>query len=125
MRPDRVVPINAHSCPNRLVVEQIADKWSLLVLAALWGGPMRFNAIRRSVEGITQKALTQTLRKLERNGIVARRVLATSPVSVEYSVTPIGLSLQGAFDALHAWAVENRPAVEEARIAFEARSGER
>jgi DNA-binding HxlR family transcriptional regulator len=123
MFPDCSQQIHSRSCPSRLLLDQIADKWSVLVLGVLWERPQRFNAIRRSLEGVTQKALTHTLRKLERNGIVARRVLPTSPVSVEYSVTALGKSLQGPFRALHEWTIEHFPAVEDARVAYDARSG--
>ena len=92
------------------------------MLGVLWERPHRFNAIRRSLEGVTQKALTHTLRKLERNGIVARRVLPTSPVSVEYSVTALGKSLQGPFKALYAWTMSNMDAVDAARRDFDTRS---
>ena len=70
------------SCASRFLLEQVADKWSVLVVSALWEGPLRFNALRRRIEGITQKALTDTLRRLERNGMVARRVIPASPVAV-------------------------------------------
>jgi len=68
-------PLSAADCPSRLLLDQIADKWSVLILAALCHEPLRFNAVKRRLEGITQKALTQSLRRLERNGIVARRVV--------------------------------------------------
>lgn len=108
-------------CPSRLLLDQIADKWSILILAALKDGPQRFNVLRRRLEGVTQKALTQALRRLERNGIVARRVLTSSPVAVEYAVTPLGQSLRGPFLALNEWTVEHLPAVERARAAFDRR----
>lgn len=113
-------PLSRAGCPSRFLLDQIADKWSVLILAALCPGPMRFNAIRRRLDGITQKALTSALRRLERNGIVARRVLPGSPVGVEYGITPLGRTLEGPFTALHAWTVEYLPAVEQARRAFDA-----
>lgn len=116
-------PLSAADCPSRLLLDQIADKWSVLILAALCDGPLRFNAIKRRLEGITQKALTQSLRRLERNGIVARRVIAASPVAVEYRVTPLGRTLKQPFQALHAWTVDHLPDVEEARQAFDGRAG--
>ena len=115
--------LSAADCPSRLLLDQIADKWSVLILAALCDGPLRFNAIKRRLEGITQKALTQSLRRLERNGIVARRVIAASPVAVEYRVTPLGRTLKQPFQALHAWTVDHLPDVEEARQAFDGRAG--
>ena len=110
-------------CPSRLLLEQIADKWSVLILAALCDEPLRFNAIRRRLEGITQKALTQALRRLERNGIVERRVVTASPIAVEYRITPLGRSLKEPFQALNAWTFLHLPQVEEARQVFDARLG--
>ena len=77
----------AVDCPSRLLFDQIADKWSMMVLTVLDRGPLRFNAIKRLLEGVSQKALTQCLRRLERNGLVSRRVLPSSPVAVEYAIT--------------------------------------
>ena len=107
-------------CPSRPILDQIADKWSIMILAALCKQPRRFNEIRRVIEGITQKALTQALRRLERNGLVARRVIPTSPIAVEYSLTPLGRTLKEVFAVLYAWTIEHQDEVEEARRAFDA-----
>lgn len=109
-------------CPSRLLFDQVADKWSMMVLTVLDPGPMRFNAIKRHLEGVTQKALTQCLRRLERNGLVSRRVIPVSPVAVEYSITPLGRSLQQPFNALYAWTLINLDEVEAARRAFDTRA---
>lgn len=109
-------------CASRPILDQIADKWSMMILAALCARPLRFNAIRRRLEGITQKALTQALRRLERNGLVARRVIPASPVGVEYSVTPLGRSLQQPFAALYAWMIEHLGELEDARRMFDERA---
>lgn len=109
------------NCPSRMILDQVADKWSILILSVLRDGPLRFNVMKRRLEGITQKSLTQALRRLERNGIVARRVIATSPVAVEYSVTPLGQTLKGAFQALHAWTVTYMPEIAKAQQAFDQR----
>ena len=114
--------LSVAECPSRLLLDQIADKWSVLILAALKDGPQRFNVLRRRLEGITQKALTQTLRRLERNGIVARRVVTASPIAVEYEVTPLGRSLRQPFLALHAWTVDHLPEVERSRLEFDQRA---
>jgi DNA-binding HxlR family transcriptional regulator len=111
----------AADCPSRILFDQIADKWSMMILTVLDGGPQRFNAIRRRLEGVTQKALTQCLRRLERNGLVERRVIASSPVAVEYQITPLGRTLQVPFKALYAWTIQNMATVEEARGAFDER----
>lgn len=109
-------------CPSRTLIDQIADKWSMMVLVVLDAGPMRFNAIKRQLEGITQKALTQCLRRLERNGLVLRRVLPMSPVAVEYEITPLGRSLQIPFRALYDWTMEHLDDVDVARHHFDARA---
>lgn len=108
-------------CPSRLLFDQIADKWSMMVLTVLDAGPMRFNAIKRHLEGVTQKALTQCLRRLERNGLLSRRVLTASPVAVEYAITPLGQSLQTPFKALYCWTMRNLNEVEAARRIFDGR----
>jgi len=112
----------ASDCPSRILFDQIADKWSMMILTVLDGGPQRFNAVRRRLEGVTQKALTQCLRRLERNGLVERRVIASSPVAVEYQITPLGRTLQVPFKALYAWTLENMETVEQARSAFDRRA---
>ncbi|WP_280443977.1 winged helix-turn-helix transcriptional regulator [Nocardia brasiliensis] len=91
-------------CPSRPILDQIADKWSMMVMTIL-DEPRRFNEIKRRLEAVTQRVLTQTLRRLERNGMIVRRVLATSPVGVEYSRTPLGESLQEPFGRLYDWTV--------------------
>ena len=93
-------------CPSRPILDQIADKWSMMVMAVL-EEPRRFNEIKRRLEGVTQRVLTQTLRRLERNGMIERRVLPTSPVGVEYSLTPLGESLREPFGRLYDWTVTN------------------
>lgn len=108
-------------CPNRELFDQLADKWSMMTLAVLDAGPLRFNAIRRRLEGVTQRALTQSLRRLERNGLVERRVIASSPVAVEYEITPLGRTLQAPYQALYAWTQAHCAQVEEARAAFDQR----
>lgn len=112
----------AVDCPSRLLFDQIADKWSMMVLTVLDNGPLRFNAIKRQLEGVTQKALTQCLRRLERNGLVSRRVIPLSPVAVEYEITELGRSLQGPFKALYAWTIRHFAAVEDARAGFDRRA---
>ena len=110
-------------CPSRVLFDQIADKWSMMVLAVLDDGPQRFNAIRRRLQGVTQKALTQSLRRMERNGLISREVISLSPVAVQYQITPLGRTLQQPFRALHAWTIEKLPEVDAARQAFDATTG--
>ncbi|WP_103308270.1 MULTISPECIES: helix-turn-helix domain-containing protein [unclassified Pseudomonas] len=106
-------------CPSRALFDQIADKWSMMVLAVLDDGPHRFNAIRRRLEGVTQKALTQCLRRLERNGLVSRQIISFSPVAVQYEITPLGRTLQQPFRELHKWTLDKLPEVEAARSKFD------
>ncbi|WP_051943122.1 winged helix-turn-helix transcriptional regulator [Streptacidiphilus rugosus] len=106
--------------PSRPILDQIADKWSMPVLGFL-DEPKRFNEIRRHLDGVTQRVLTQTLRRLERNGMIVRRVLPTSPVGVEYSLTRLGESLREPFGRLQAWAVDNTDAIREHQRAYDQR----
>jgi DNA-binding HxlR family transcriptional regulator len=91
-------------CPTRMVLDRIADKWAVLVLGLLMDGPVRFNRLRRAIEGISQKMLSQTLKSLERDGLVSRKAIATVPVTVEYAITPLGRTLAVPVDALRIWA---------------------
>lgn len=109
------------NCPSRVLFDQIADKWSMMVLAVLDDGPHRFNAIKRRLEGVTQKALTQCLRRLERNGLISRHVIS-SPLAVQYEITPLGNTLQQPLRQLHAWTIDMLPMVESARNVFDQRN---
>jgi DNA-binding HxlR family transcriptional regulator len=110
----------AEVCPTRQVVNRIGDRWSLLVLYALEGGTLRFAELRRAVEGVTQKMLTQTLRLLERDGLVGREVFAAVPPRVEYSLTPLGRSLSVRIAGIREWAYANMEDIEAARRDFDA-----
>ncbi|MBS0883505.1 helix-turn-helix transcriptional regulator [Pantoea sp. JGM49] len=104
---------------TRPVLENITNKWSILILTVLCTQPSRFNEIRRRLEGITHKALADALKRLERNGLVNRKVLPTSPVSVEYSITPLAQTLQQPFMSLASWAMEYGPVMEQAQAAYD------
>jgi len=106
-------------CPIREVLDRVGDTWSILVVFNLQMGSMRFNALRRSVEGISQRMLTVTLRSLERDGLVARHVRPTSPPEVTYSLTDLGHSLAVPIDVLGQWAVKNRENMRDARLRFD------
>lgn len=108
-------------CSSRYLLDQIADKWSVLILTALCKNPLRFNELKRCLDGITQKALTQALRRLERSGILARRVIPSSQVAVEYSITPLGRTLEHPFNALYRWTLEHLDTVIKAQADFDAR----
>lgn len=104
---------------TRPVLENITNKWSILILTVLCTKPSRFNEIRRRLDGITHKALADALKRLERNGLVHRQVLPTSPVSVQYTITPLAQSLQQPFVALANWALEFGPAIELAQAEYD------
>ncbi|MVV49922.1 transcriptional regulator [Pseudomonas sp. PB120] len=115
---------NKVDCSSRFLLDQIADKWSVLILSALCDKPLRFNELKRCLEGITQKALTQALRRLERNGILARRVIPSSQIAVEYSITPLGRTLEEPFRALYTWTINHVDTVLQAQLAFDERDKE-
>lgn len=108
-------------CPTRPILDQVADKWSMMVMMVLQE-PTRFNEIRRQLEGVTQRVLTQTLRRLERNGMITRRVLETSPVGVEYSRTALGASFCEPFTRLYEWTYEHSGEIVAKQNAFDARA---
>jgi len=104
------------ACPTRQVLGRVANKWTMLVITALSDEEvLRFSQLRRRVEGVTQKVLTQTLRGLERDGLVDRAVYPTVPVTVEYRLTSLGRSLASAVSVIKAWAYENIEELERAR----------
>jgi len=108
---------------TRAVLEQVANKWSVLILTVLCGEPSRFNAIKRRLDPITHKALTEALRRLERNGLVHREVIPSSQVAVVYSITPLGRSLQAPFVALVGWAKVHGGSIEAAQQAYDEQPG--
>ena len=110
---------DAAHCPIRNVVHKVGNKWSLLVLLSLQDRTLRFMELKRLIGDITQRVLTQTLRQLERDGYVARRIYPTSPPTVEYWLTPRGKSLLKAMSGLVAWANANFEGVIEARKAYD------
>ena len=103
------------ACPTQEVLGRLGDKWVPLVLTALRHGPRRHAELARTVAGARQKVLTQTLRGLERDGLVTRSVTATVPVRVDYALTPLGRSLLGVVDTVSRWADEHVPALHAAR----------
>ncbi len=112
------------TCPTRMVLDRLADKWTVLVVAYLASGTYRFGEIRRKVRGISPKVLTQTLRGLERDGIVRRRVYASVPPKVEYSLTPLGRTLISLVDAISDWAETNITVVIESQQRYDQRADE-
>ena len=115
-------PIHTPECrPVSEILARIGDKWSVLVVHLLGRGPLRFSALRKMIDGISQKMLTTTLRSLERDGFVIRTVFPTTPPSVAYELTDLGEDLLVPVTALAEWAHKNQPLMDEARRTFDAR----
>lgn len=108
-------------CPARLVLDHLGDKWALLVLDRLRDGPVRFNAIRRDINGVSQKVLSQVLKRLERDGMVARTAFPTVPVTVEYALTELGTTLTARVGPLLHWAEDNMTQIRAAQTAYDER----
>jgi DNA-binding HxlR family transcriptional regulator len=101
------------------VLARIGDKWSVLTVSRLGGGPLRFNELKRGIGGISQRMLTLTLRGLERDGLITRTVFPTVPPRVDYELTALGRSLLVPVSALGEWAIKNRKKIEEAQAGFD------
>ena len=110
------------NCRGHEMLARIGDKWSVLVVSRLGAGAMRFNELRRSIGGISQRMLTLTLRGLERDGLVTRTVYPTIPPRVEYQLTELGRTLQKPIQSLAKWAQENRERIQQSRNRYDARS---
>ena len=109
------------TCPSRGVLDLVADKWTVLIIHTLNKKKMRHNELARAVGDISQKVLTQCLRKLERNGIIIRTVFPVVPPHVEYSLSPLGLSLIGVLGTLSSWAETHFSQVDRARAHFDSK----
>jgi DNA-binding HxlR family transcriptional regulator len=105
-------------CPVRNVLDQLGDKWSVLIISALAHRPYRFGELKREISDISQRMLTQTLRDLQADGLVERTVFPTTPPSVEYKLSPMGRSFLVPLSAMVDWAFEHFPAIREAREEF-------
>ena len=103
----------------RRILGRIGDKWSLYIVGTLQGGPMRFNEIRRNIEGLSQRMLTLTLRGLERDGLVTRKVYPTKPPSVEYDLTNLGRTLLEPVNGLVTWVQKSKTAIEQAQAKYD------
>ncbi len=114
-----IYDIYEENCPTRQVLDRLADKWALLILDQVQAGPKRFNHLRRDIKGISQKALSQTLKKLERDGLVSRTVYPSVPVTVEYALTPLGGTLKDTVAAIAHWAERHMDSVLEAQQAYD------
>jgi DNA-binding HxlR family transcriptional regulator len=108
-------------CPTRQVLDRIGDKWTTLIIGLLEDGPKRFSQLQRSVRGISHKMLTQTLRSLERDGLVSRTVFPEVPPRVEYTLTPLGETLCAPIAAIRRWAEEHIDEISSAQTLYDMR----
>ena len=122
-KPATVKPVPKHSAQccmvARAILSRVGDKWSMLSVMILSEGAQRFNVLRRDIEGISQRMLTLTLRELERDGLVSRRVEHTVPPSVYYDLTPLGRTLLEPVKALGMWAQDNYPAISSSQASYD------
>lgn len=113
----------AKLCPSRQILDRIGDTWTVLIVLELNNGSRRFGELAKLIEGVSQKMLTQTLRGLERDGMVARTVHASVPPRVDYELTDLGRSMMGPIQALESWAKDHIEEVIEARCTHDASVG--
>jgi DNA-binding HxlR family transcriptional regulator len=112
------------NCPTRAVLDRIGDKWTALVVLALLDGPLRFSQLRDRIGGVAPKVLTETLRRLERDGILTRTAYPEIPPHVEYRLTPLGRSLAQPMRAVTEWAEHNIARIMRARDRYDARAAQ-
>ncbi len=125
MSPKHIDTTDEKCLAVREVLNRVGDKWSVLVVGVLGDGAKRFGELRRSVEGISQRMLTLTVRGLERDGLVTRTIFPTIPPRVDYELTTMGHTLLKPIMALAAWAEENRHAIQEAQNRYDAKAARR
>lgn len=106
-------------CPTRVVLDRIGDKWTVLAVLLLSNGPLRFTELRDGIGRVAPKVLTQTLRRLQRDGLITREVFAEVPPRVVYTLTPLGESLIGPIRAVSNWAEEHMPAISAAQNSYD------
>jgi len=116
--------VNAYhrSCASQTVLDVLSNKWAALVIVALQGGELRFTVLKRTLDGITQKSLTQALRNLERDGLVTRTVYPTIPPRVDYALTDLGRSVSDLLKGIKVWSEQNLPEILRARADYDFRS---
>ena len=110
-------------CPSRQVLDAISDKWVTLVLNALAGGPLRYSDLARRIAGVSQKMLTQTLRRLERDGLLTRTITPSVPVRVDYQLTSLGETILPVVTAIKQWSEAHIAEIHTARDAYERGEG--
>ena len=106
-------------CPTRRILDRIADKWTVLILDLLLESPLRFNELLRRIGGLSQKMLSQTLKTLERDGLVLRTAFPTVPVTVEYRITELGVTHAETLKPLRLWAEANMEAIDQAQLRYD------
>lgn len=109
---------------TRPILEQIANKWAVLILSVLCNQPSRFNDLKRRLDGITHKSLSDALKRLERDGLISRAILPTQPIGVEYTITELGASLREPFAALYNWSLANGGKMTMAQQAYDSAKDE-
>lgn len=112
----------AKDCPSRQILDRIGDTWSVLIVVMLADGPHRYTELAKRIQGVSPKMLTQTLRGLERDGLITRTVHAAVPPRVDYALTSLGQSLYGLVEGLEKWAETHIEDVQAARAAYDASS---
>ncbi|MEV0037855.1 helix-turn-helix domain-containing protein [Streptomyces sp. NPDC050804] len=112
-------------CPTNRLLDRIGEKWVALILKELAGGPRRYGELARTIAGASQKMLTQTLRRLERDGLLTRTVTPAVPVRVDYALTPLGQSLMPVMEAMTRWAEQNMNQIDAAREEYDAHDAQR
>ncbi|WP_405985092.1 winged helix-turn-helix transcriptional regulator [Streptomyces sp. NBC_00872] len=112
-------------CPTNRLLDRIGEKWVALILKELAGGPRRYGELARTIAGASQKMLTQTLRRLERDGLLTRTVTPAVPVRVDYALTPLGQSLMPVMQAMTRWAEQNMNQIDAAREDYDAYDAQR
>ena len=118
---DWVPDVFARECSSRVVLDRIGDRWTVLVVVALADGRLRFSELRTKIEGITPKVMTQTLRALERDGLITREVFAEVPPRVEYELTELGRDLLAPIDAIRIWAEQHASRIVQNRDVYDSR----
>ncbi|WDZ86545.1 winged helix-turn-helix transcriptional regulator [Micromonospora cathayae] len=118
---DRTADIVVQACPVREVLDRVAGKWSIMVIIAAADGPVRFTELERSIDGISRRMLTLTLRNLERDGLLHRTVYPVVPPRVDYELTPIARELHESLLSLTGWAQRHRATISAARTAYDSR----
>lgn len=109
----------AEDCPVRDVLDRVGDKWTVLIIGTLGAGPQRFSALAREIPDISKRMLTETLRNLERDGLLRRTVHPTKPPSVSYALTPLGRDLASALAPLFQWSVRSHATIKAARAEYD------